>query len=308
MAYRLPPLNNLRLFEAAGRHQSFKRAAQELGITASAVSHGIQALEDWLGVALFLRTSRGLALSEPGAHYLLAARETLTSLAKASERIPRQRPSRSLSMSVSPTFAARLLLPRLPRFMAMHPALRLEIDTSFSVVEFPRDGFDFAIRLGKGAWPGLAATALLPETLVPVCSPQLRDLLGPAPALCDARLIHLTTVTEDWESWAAATGRGTLDCRRGLMVDTIEIAIDAAVQGLGVALGRRPIVDRELSAGSLVTLGLPAITATTCYWLTAPPEVMTRLEIASFARWLHRELADLTHASAATRHPDAAAS
>lgn len=293
MTHRLPPLNNLRLFEASGRHRSFKRAAEELGITSSAVSHGIQSLEDWLGMTLFLRAGSQLTLTESGARYLPAVRDALTLLARASDRIPRQRPSRTLAISVPPSFAARMLLPRLSGFTALHPTLQLDIDTSYHYVDFPRDGFDCAIRLGTGSWPGLAVASLMTETLVPVCAPELREALGPTPLPCDARLIHLTSVSEDWAAWAEVTGIGPVDCRRGLMVDTIEIAIDAAVQGLGVALGRRPIIDRELKQGSLVTLDWPTREASARYWLAAPPEVMTRIEIASFCRWLQRELAPM---------------
>ena len=220
MVHRLPPLNSLRLFEAAGRRSSFKSAAEELDITASAVSHGIQSLEDWLGVPLFVRSSRALGLTEAGASYLPAVQKALAMLASATDQVPSSRPRSRLAMSVTPTFAARLLLPRLTRFTATRPSLRIDLDTSYRTVEFPRDGFDVAIRLGKGEWPGLSAVPLLNEVLVPVCSPLLLQKLDPPASLCDAPLIHLTRVSEDWDSWARITGLGAIDCRRGLMVDT----------------------------------------------------------------------------------------
>ena len=271
---------------------SFKAAAVELDITSSAVSHGIQSLEDWLGTALFSRTNRGLSLTDAGEDYLPAVREVLTVLASASDQIPGKHARSRFAMSVTPTFAARLLLPRLARFTAKHPSLQIDIDTSYRTVEFPRDGFDIAIRLGSGSWPGLAAHHLLTEALVPVCSPELFQKLGPLTSLCDAPLIHVTTISEDWITWAKATGHGELDCKRGLMVDTIHMSMDAAVQGLGIALGRRPMVEQELNAGTLVTTGLPSARAERGYWLVGLPETLARPEIVQFREWLQRELAD----------------
>ena len=290
MAIRLPPLNSLRLFEAAGRHLSFRTAADELDVTSSAVSHGIQSLEDWLGTPLFVRTSRGLSLTDAGATYLPSVRNVLTVLASASEQIPARGRQSRLAISASPTFAGRLLLPRLSCFAKRHNSLNIDIDTSYHAVEFPRDGFDVAIRLGKGGWAGLAAVPLLTELLVPVCSPELLRKLGSAPALRDAPLIHLSSVSEDWITWARITGGSDIDCKRGLMVDTIQMAIDAAVEGLGIALGRRPLVDQELSAGTLVTIGMPAARAESGYWLVGLPETLARPDIVEFRQWLQHEL------------------
>jgi DNA-binding transcriptional LysR family regulator len=290
MARRLPPLNSLRLFEAAGRHLSFRSAAEELNVTASAVSHGIQSLEDWLGVPLLARKNRALSLTDAGLSYLPVVREVLTLLASASDQIPAKSPRLKLALSVSPTFASRLLLPRLSRFTARRHGLQVDIDTSQRSVEFPRDGFDLAIRRGDGQWDGLAAFPLLTETLVPVCSPELLQRLGPLESVCDAPLIHLTIVKEDWAAWAHLTGQSNPDCKRGLRVDTIQMTIDAALQGLGIALGRRPLIDQELEAGHLVTVGLPAARAKGGYWIVALPETMSRPEIIEFREWLEGEL------------------
>jgi DNA-binding transcriptional LysR family regulator len=249
-------------------------------------------LEDWLGTTLFGRTNRGLSLTDAGASYLPAVRDVLTVLASASEQIPGKHARPHLAMSVTPTFAARLLLPRLARFTAKHQSLQIDIDTSYRTVEFPRDGFDIAIRLGNGAWPGLSAAPLLTEVLVPVCSPELFQRIRPGTSLCDAPLIHVTTITEDWITWARATAHGDIDCKRGLMVDTIHMSMDAAVQGLGIALGRRPMVEQELNAGTLVTAGLPSARAERGYWMVGLPETMTRPEIMQFREWLQSELAD----------------
>lgn len=293
MAYRLPPLNTLRFFEATGRLLSFKLAARELAVTPSAVSHGIQSLEDWLGTALFSRSSRGVALTEAGQAYLPAARQALTILAAASERIPGRPPRRRLSISVAPTFGTRLLLPRLAEFSRLHPGINVVIDTVHHHVEFPRDGVDVAIRLGHGDWPDLAATHLLTEELVPVCSPELRRKLGPQAPLCAAPLIHLTSASDDWPTWAAGAGWDLPNCRRGLMVDTIQIALDAAARGLGIAIGRLPLALPELETGKLERLCGPVVTARSAYWLVGTAETMAQAEIIAFRDWLlsilHRE-------------------
>lgn len=240
MAFRLPPLNTLRFFEASGRRLSFKLAAEELDVTPSAVSHRVQSLEDWLGVALFARTSRGIQLTEAGLQYLPSVRDALTVLANAGERVPGRPAQTTLTISVAPTFGTRILLPCLPAFRSANPGVSVQIDTSHRQVEFPRDGVDVAIRRGKGDGHGLAAFPLFRETLVPVCSPGLLARLGPAASLCDAPLIRVTSVSEDWPEWAAAAGQERIDCERALLVDTIQLALDAALQGLGIALGQSP--------------------------------------------------------------------
>lgn len=290
MAYRLPPLNTLRLFEAAGRRLSFKLAAEELSVTPSAVSHGVQTLEDWLGSPLFHRSRRGLSLTSAGEAYLPAVAEALKLLASAPDRIPAASPGNTLSISVTPTFGVRLLLPRLHRFRELHPDISVSIDTTQAVVEFPRDGADLAIRLGHGRWPGLTSEKLLTETLIPVCSPALLERMGPMSSLCDAPLIHITTMAQDWQAWARSAGRGPVDCQRGLKVDTTQMAIEAAVEGLGITIGRRPMIDAELAQGTLVPFDSHEVQAETSYWLVAPPEYLARPEVRVFRKWLLEEL------------------
>jgi LysR family transcriptional regulator, glycine cleavage system transcriptional activator len=300
MGYRLPPLNNLRHFEAAGRHLSFKHAARELEMTPSAVSHGIQTLEEWLGVQLFARTRRSLKLTDAGKEYLPSVQNALSLLAGASERVPSTTPRSILSISVAPTFAARLLLPRLARFRELNPAIRVHIDTDRRQIEFPRDGRDLAIRLGHRPPFELGSVRLLSERLVPVCSPKLLEALGFPRALCDAPLIHVTSVSCDWETWASLANQEPINCQRGLLVDTIQMAVDAAVAGLGVAVGRRPIIDEELSDGRLVPFCGPTVIAPTSYWLVGLPQTMDRPEISSFRDWVSnemRQLGDLSHSS-----------
>lgn len=203
MAYRLPPLNTLRLFEAAGRHASFKLAAEELNITPSAVSHGIQTLEDWLGVQLFTRGHRSLDLTAAGLAYLPRVRDALARLASATEAVPGRRPSGKLAVSVAPSFGLRWLIPNLPRFNHHHPEIEVTLDTAHRQVEFPRDGIDVAIRMGQGDWQDLYALHLVTEELVPVCTPALAATIVSVGDLRSKTLLHISNISEDWAAWAA---------------------------------------------------------------------------------------------------------
>lgn len=287
---RLPPLNALRIFEAAARRLSFKLAAEELCVTPSAVSHAIQGLEDWLGTPLFERNRRGLCLTEAGKDYYPAVRDALHLIAVATDRVPGRRTSKQIRLSVSPTFASRVIMPRLAEFRELHPDISVLIGTAHRQVELSRNDMDLAIRLGTGNWPGLEAEHLLTERLVPVCSPEIREQYSGVTDLSDLPLIHVTSVTQDWQAWADATGAGSIDRGRGLKVDTIQMAIDAAVRGLGIALGRRPIIDQELEAGVLVPFSEREIVSRTGYWLVGLPETMLRSEIRAFRDWLVNDL------------------
>lgn len=291
MPLRLPPLAALRFFEAAGRHLSFKLAAAELNVTPSAVSHGIVGLERALGVELFVREPRGLSLTPEGADYLPYVSEALSLIAIGTQRLPHHRERRTITVSCAPTFAARWLLPRLRRFGERWPTIGVTVDTSRRQVGFPVDGFDFAIRMSRAA--GAAWTRLFGETLVPVCSPACREALadeGGAVDLRRAALIHVTPASEDWQAWAERTGTDGIGLAGGLRVDTIQMAFEAAAMGLGIALGRRPLVDQDLASGALVEVGLPAIEAETAYWLVGSEGAERRPDLLDFKHWLLREV------------------
>ena len=296
MALRLPPLSALRLFEAAGRHGSFKLAAAELHVTPSAVSHGIVALEHWLGIDLFERGPRGLTLTEAGRDYLPYIAEALGMIATGTQRLPSKRADRKIVVSSAPTFAVRVLLPNLQRFRSRHPDITVAIDSSHRQVGFPIDGVDLAIRLGRGPWPGLASTRLLGERLVPVCTPAYLASLAPdggPPDLTRAALIHMSSATEDWAAWADGAGVTGLDLTRGLSLDTIQLGVEAAVAGLGVLMGRRPLIDRELAEAKLVLASDRAVACTTAYWLVGSEAAQTRPDIAAFKRWVIEEVGRL---------------
>ncbi|QQC65947.1 LysR substrate-binding domain-containing protein [Paraburkholderia ginsengisoli] len=295
MPLRLPPLPALRFFEAAGRHQSFKLAAAELNVTPSAVSHGIVGLEQALGVELFVREPRGISLTATGADYLSYVSEAFSLIAIGTQRLPNHRADRPIALSCAPTFASRWLLPRLASFRARWPKVNVSVDTSHRQVGFPVDGFDFAIRLSRSPVAGTAWTRLFGERFVPVCSPAylhcLRDEHGNL-EVNRATLIHVNAASEDWQAWLDASGADGFDLSGGLRVDTIQLAFEAAAMGLGIALGRRPLVDGELASGTLVEACSPTIDSAGAYWLVSAESTESaqrRPELLDFKRWLVSE-------------------
>ncbi|MEC5404514.1 LysR substrate-binding domain-containing protein [Paraburkholderia sp. MPAMCS5] len=294
MPLRLPPLPALRFFEAAGRHQSFKLAAAELNVTPSAVSHGIVGLERTLGVELFVREPRGISLTVAGADYLSYVSEAFSLIAVGTQRLPNHRADRPIALSCAPTFASRWLLPRLQQFRSRWPQVNVTVDTSHRQVGFPVDGFDFAIRLSRAPVAGTAWTRLFGEQFVPVCSAAYLDTLRDEhgiPSLRKATLIHVNAASEDWQAWLEATGAEGIDPGDGLRVDTIQLAFEAACMGLGVALGRKPLVDRDFASGALVEASSDTIASAGAYWLVSAETAERRPELLDFRRWILSEAA-----------------
>jgi DNA-binding transcriptional LysR family regulator len=290
MPVRLPPLNALRLFEAAARHRSFKLAAAELNVTPGAVSHGIGALEDMLGVELFVREPRGLSLSTAGEQYLPYIAEAFALIAIGTKSLPDRRNRRSISVTCAPTLAARWLVPRLSDFRARWPDIDVSVDTSRRQAGFPVDGFDFGLRLSRGPVDGASWQRLFGERLVPMCSPGYRAMLAAhddgRPDLTRATLIHVDTASQDWQAWMDGAGVAGLDLRGGLRFDTVQLGFEAAAAGLGVVIGRRPLVDRELATGALVEASPAIVETQTAYWLCETPQAGERADLAAFRDWL----------------------
>lgn len=315
MPLRLPPLSALRLFEAAGRHQSFKRAAAELHLTPSAVSHGIVGLEQSLGVALFTRSPQGLSLTPEGVDYLAYVSEAFSLIAAGTQRLPDPSAASVITLSCAPTLAARWLLPRLHRFVKRLPGANVAIDTSHRHVGFPVDGFDFAIRLSRAPVAGSAWQRLFGERLVPLCSPAFRDAHADADGHIDIRTaprIHVTSASEDWQAWLDSAGMDEFtgfDPRGGLGFDAIQMAFDAAAGGLGIVMGRRPLVDDYLKSGALVPVDARTIHAEAAYWLVSGPDLHKRGDLIAFRDWIAEEAAtvpDITAPRPATPASDAA--
>ncbi len=287
--HRLPPLAALRLFEAAGRHASFAGAAGELGVTPSAVSHAVRTLEDRLGLPLFRRDARTLALTPAGEELLAEATRAFEGLTRVMDRLDGARHQAGLRVSAAPTFAARWLVPRLARLRRDHPGLNVAISSEQGWVELGDGRYDFAIRMarepsGAGEWQHLSDIRLVPVAAPRFAGQALASVLARLPAL------HVTSTQEDWDAWAAARGVPSPERARGLRFDTVHMAVDAAAQGLGVALARLPVCAEDLAAGRVVALDAPA-QAGVAYWLVARPGALRQAEGRTFVAWLRRELA-----------------
>jgi LysR family glycine cleavage system transcriptional activator len=295
----LPPLNALRAFEAAARHLSFKQAAQELHVTPAAIGHQVKALENYLGVQLFLRLNRALRLTEAGQVCLPQLRDGFDRLAQAVDRAKSYDRGGVLRVSVAPTLAVKWLVPRLVRFQALHPEITVRLETTMAVVDMARDGIDVAIRFGSGTAPGLRGERLFGEEVIAVCAPSLINAPKPLRRPDDLRhhtLIHLEGETTDgswpdWERWLRTAGVADVGPSHGPRFTQTITAAQAAMDGQGVALiGRACILD-DLAAGRLVQafdLGFPTDYA---YHVVAPATLFDQPKVTAFRDWLASEAA-----------------
>ena len=286
----LPSLNGLRAFEAAARHLSFTRAAAELNVTQTANSPQIRRLEEQLGIRLFERRPRELLLTREAAAYLPAVQGAFEELRQATARL--QRPARGgmLTVSTTASLAAKWLVTRVAAFQDANPGIEVRISTSSHLVDFVREEVDMAVRYGRGSWPGLRATWLMAEDIFPVCSPALlqdgKPLRKPAD-LADHTLLHTTTSREDWQLWLTAAGLPiSIAARRGLSFDQSFMAVQAAVEGLGVALGRTRFVEADIAAGRLVVPFDVVLPADAGFYIVAPEETADTPKITLFHDWL----------------------
>ncbi|MBL6458394.1 LysR family transcriptional regulator [Belnapia sp. T6] len=287
MAHRLPPFSALRVFEAAGRCGGFTAAAAELGVTPSAVSHGVRTLEDTLGVPLFHRDQRGMRLTPAGEQLLQEATRAFEGLSRCVDTLTQPRTGRRLAGSVAPTFATGWLLPRLPELRRRHPTLDLAISTEREHVQLGDGRFDFAIRMAAAPSGAAEWHRLAPVGLVPVAAAECRLTL--AEALARLPAIHVMAAGEDWDAWAALRGVAAPDPSRGLRFDTVQMALEAAAKGLGLALARLPVCADDIAAGRVRSLDAP-VEGCTAYWLLTRPGLLRQREGRLFAAWLREQL------------------
>ena len=294
MHRRLPPLNALRAFEAAARHLSFTKAAGELNVTPAAISHQVKSLEAVLGVTLFRRLTRGLALTDRGRAYLPDLTSALDAMAAATARLLGDEMSGTITVSCLPSFAMRWLVPRLSAFRDAYPSLDVSVHAAWDLVDFRRDDVDAAIRYGRGDYPGLHSELLLTETIFPVSSPKL--LGGPHPLRSPADLRHHTllhdtmvTTQERWYTWAPWVewlDLADIDLGRGPRFSDSNMLLQAAIDGQGVALGRSGIVAEELADGRLVRPFEIERPADYAYHFVCPLDAVGRPRIRAFRDWL----------------------
>jgi LysR family glycine cleavage system transcriptional activator len=293
LARRLPSLNALKAFEAAARHESFTKAAQELCVTQGAVSHQVKALEAELGLRLFNREHHRLIITEAGQAYLVVVRDAFDRLALGTEHLLQRQNAGVLTVSTSPNFASKWLVHRLGRFAEQHPAIDLRVAASLQHIDFAREDFDLAIRHGDGNWPGLHVTRLCAETLFPVCSPALvrgrRALRSPA----DLRRHTLLHINErrDWANWLEAADVKDFDVTRGPVFNQASMALDAAVDGQGIALARSALAAWDLIAGRLVRPFGLSLEVPYAYWIVCPKAAAALPKVSAFREWLLAEAA-----------------
>ena len=305
MRRRLPSLNSLRAFEAAARQESFTKAADELCVTQGAVSQQVKGLEAELGVRLFRRERQRLVITDAGRSYLGVVRDAFDRLAMGTERLLQRQNSGVLTVTTSPNFAAKWLVHRLGRFSDAHPGIELRISASIQHVDFAREDIDLAIRHGVGQWPGLHVTRLCVEELFPVCGPKLvrgRGALRSPRDLKHHTLLHAND-TGDWVKWLKLVGVDDVDFKRGTVFNQASMAIDAAVDGQGVALARTALAAWDLLSGRLVRPFPQALEAPYALWIVCPAPAADLPKIATFRSWLLKEAADDTRRLAELESP-----
>lgn len=302
MAANFPGVRSLRTFEAAARHLNFTRAADELGLTPAAVSHQIKEIEDQLGLALFVRTSRTMHLTASGTLLRDAVTEALDLLGRAVAKARSvARGATQLRVTADATFASKWLLPRIDTFRKLRPDVELRFDISSRLREFGRDDIDVAIRFGAGRYPGLEALRLFDNLIVPVCSPKLLETGPPLERPRDLlrhTLVHIEWSRQgvtwpNWRMWMAAAGIDDFDDSRCVVFEESSHAVQAALDGSAVALADFAMVAEDLSTGRLVRpfdLGMK-LPSDFAYYLVYPADAADDAKIAAFRGWIFEEAA-----------------
>lgn len=308
MARSLPPLNALRAFEAAARHLSFRKAAEELHVTPAAISHQIKSLESYLGTRLFHRLNKGLALTDQAIAGLPPLQAGFDSIARAAEVIESRAGPPDLAIEAAPSFASKWLVPRLPRFAKIHPEFELRIAASLDLVDGsssaqdPRENFldgemDLAIRFGRGGYPGCRVDHLFDVAVLPLCSPSLLKSKPPLDSpndLAHHTLLHDDTPYEDhpdWSAWLQAAGVSGISTNRGLHFNQVSMALQSAIDGQGVVLSLDALAVDDIKAGRLTVPFSFHMPLSSAYYLISLQESAEIPRITAFREWILEEAA-----------------
>ena len=305
MVRRLPPLIAFRTFEVAARNGSIAKAAAELNVTSAAVSQHIRTLEDYFDIALFNQPRRQLRLTEAGRACQPALREGFDKLAEAAAQITGLKAAGLLTVTTSASLATKWLIPRLGRFKEIYPDVDVRVDASQQFVDVTREEADLVIWFGPGDYPGLRTAHLMPERVFPVCSPALLDEIGPLDSPADlARhtLLHdewyryyiaegrqFQETFPTWRLWLDAAGVPEIDANRGPRFGTSAMAIQAAVGGLGVTLGRSVLVADDLASGRLVKPFDLTYAMIFSYYVISSASIAEQPQTIAFNSWLQQE-------------------
>ena len=287
MRRRLPPLHALAVFEAAARHNSFTKAAEELCVTHSAISHNIKNLEEHLGVRLFVRLPRAVVLTNEGRSFLIEVTAALESLEAASLRISRSERTRTLRVNVLQPFAGNWLIGRLEQFLTDHPEIDLEIEATQREDARALEDVDISVRYGKGEWKGAESVKLLDVDLFPVCSPAYLEKIGGVERPEDLdKGVMLRHSMEPWDTWFQAVGLQWAKPSMGPLFSDARILLDAAASGQGIALARSVLAEKDIQANRLVRLFNIKVHAPGAYYALFLPGSRSRPELDAFIGWL----------------------
>src|SRR6266852_2201201 len=293
----LPPLSALRAFEAAARLRSFSKAASELNVTPAAIRHQIHALEEDLGVRLFHRLNRSIELTASARLLLPGLSEAFAGIQTAVRRLRAHNDTGTLTVTASPSIAAKWLVLRLHRFQERYPEIDVRISATDDVVDLTRGDFDLAIRYGTGRYPGLTVELLMQNEVFPACSPHLLEAGPPLRTPEDLRhhaLIHDQAVDRDplaptWAMWLKAAGVTSVPASAGLTFSVGYMALDAAIAGHGVVLAYSTIAAADLAAGRLARLFSLALPDLFAFYIVTAPGALERPKVKAFRDWLRRE-------------------
>lgn len=293
MPRQILPLRALQALEAAVRQGSFARAAEELHVTPAAISQQIKQLEDLLGYPLFLREGGGLQGTPAAQAALHPLGSVFDNLERISAQLRSAQTNRPLVVSLPPSFAARWLIPRLERFQARHPEIELRLLASTRAVNFDTEDVDMAVRYGHGRYPGLHVERLRAETMRVVAHPRLAAALKQPADLLKAPLLHYATAHDptfpDWPTWLRSAGVDVDETLRVREFGDINLVLEAALSGLGVAMAWHSLVEEDLAAGRLHAL-FPEQPLGNAYHFVCPPQRLTLPGVAAFRDWLRAEI------------------
>ncbi len=288
--YRRPSLKAISTFESAARHESFKQAAKELFLTPSAISHQVRQLEQQLGVNLFHRLSGGLAITDAGAAYLKLLGPAFTAIDEATRQVMQLEYSDRLTIRSAPSFANRWLLDRLPDFLENHKDIDVKLIATSELLDFRKASIDIGIFYGQSTWPGNVVKPLLSERVLPMCSPGFKidagDRLHSVADLTDFTLIHTERNLVTWKMWLAEQGISTSKDLRGVCLDPSELAIEAAIKGVGIVLESDLLAARELDEGSLVPAIGESESRVASYYLIYPEDHLHSPKVIAFTAWI----------------------
>jgi LysR family glycine cleavage system transcriptional activator len=297
MNSHLPPLSALRAFEAAARHMSFSKAATELHVTPAAISHQIHALEEDLGIRLFHRMNRSIELTASARILFPGLSEAFAGIQSSVRRLRAHNDTGTLTVTASPSFAAKWLVLRLHRFQEQCAEVDVRISATDELVDLTKGDFDIAVRYGAGQYPGLDVELLFTDEVFPACSPQLLATGAPLRTPDDLslhNLIHDQTVERDplvptWPMWLKAAGVKNVPAAAGLSFNNMHLALDAAIAGHGVVLAHSAIAAADLAAGRLVRLFTLALPDQFAYYIVTAPGALERPKVRAFRNWLRCE-------------------